>query len=60
MSRMLSAPSSPHAEHRRHKQNWVREGRLRQIHRMTREQQEALVEEARAARLRGQQRPEHE
>jgi hypothetical protein len=35
-----------------------RKDRLRQIHETTREQQQALIEEARAARLREQQRPE--
>jgi hypothetical protein len=56
MSRMLSAPSSPHSEHRRHKHIKWREDRLRQVHGMTREQQEALIKEARAARTEEQHR----
>ena len=56
MSRMLSAPSSPHSKHRRHKPTKWREGRLRQVHGMTREQQDALVKEARAARTEEQQK----
>ena len=55
MSRMLSAPSSPAPPHRRPEDAKRRDDRLRHIHRMTREQQEALIEEARAARLREQQ-----
>ena len=56
MSRMLSALSSPHSKHRRNKHTKWREGRPRQVHGMTREQQEALIKEARAARLRELQR----
>jgi hypothetical protein len=59
MSRMLSAPSSPHSEHRRHKHTKWRERRPKQVHGMTREQQEALIKEARAARTKEQQK-EHE
>jgi hypothetical protein len=53
---MLSAPSSPHPEHRQHKHTKWREHRLRQVHGMTREQQEALIKEARAARTEAQQK----
>ena len=56
MSRMLSAPSSPQAKHHRHKHTKWREDRLRQVHGMTREQQEALIKEARAARTEEQQK----
>jgi hypothetical protein len=56
MSRMLSAPSHPHSQHRRHKHTRWREDRLRQVHGMTREQQEALIKEARAARTEAQQK----
>ena len=60
MSRMLSAPSSSDPECRQPKDTKHRKLRLRQVHQMTREQQEALVEEARAARLPDQQRPERQ
>jgi hypothetical protein len=56
MSRMLSAPSSPHSRHRQHKHTKWRKDRPRQVHGMTREQQEALIEEARAARTKEQQK----
>jgi hypothetical protein len=56
MSRMLSAPSSPQSKHRRHKHTKWREDRLRQVHGMTREQQEALIAESRAARQQQKER----
>jgi hypothetical protein len=59
ISRMLSAPSRPQSDHRRHKDSRRCEDRLKQVHGMTREQQEALIEEARAARLK-EQRPARE
>jgi hypothetical protein len=58
MSGLLSVPSFPHPEHRRPKERMRRKDRLRQIHETTREQQQALIEEARAARFREQQRRE--
>ena len=56
MSRMLLAPFSPQSKHRRHKHSKWREDRLRQVHGMTREQQEALIADARAARTEEQQK----
>ena len=56
MSRMPPAPSSPHSERRWHKHTKWREDRLGQVHGMTREQQEELIKEARAARTEEQQK----
>ena len=60
MSRLLSAPSSPDPEDRRHKNTKQREDQPRQVPGMTGDQQRALIEEARAARTKEQHRPKRD
>jgi hypothetical protein len=60
MSRMRSAPSSPDPDHRRHQSTRQREDQPRQVSGMSREQQRALIEEARAARTKEQHGPKRD